>query len=839
MKETQKGLETSDQNWPYRAYATNSEYVYRQLQSFQPQLHQENIQSPSRLASVISSSSPRTLAGYVGNASAAWTPTYSRMWPDTPSYHASATQPPIIYPLPDVSFSRFPEPQDFQENSHSVVGHTHRCSPDSKLLSQAEDMTWPSRLLDMNSLIDGTGNRQHVQSSSSNVNRSGQILDTSPTLMSSSAPTQWKTPLQELHDFHNRARFGQTPVRRDYISGQDGLAQLDGATFMASRRDEIQGQTLRSLGPVGSGSSSESLGSLSTFGNFIHPPCAASTTGSLGQGSSQGRQQQRQTEPEVRKDETGRHGGSEPSPGAASTVSAATASTASTTSGSGATPPWPSAPGFRPPLTGYEFELQHEANLRELQSQKRWARLQLSSCNENARFHHTQTTGCIVAVNGHIIGPYNPDSLRCYGTSPEVVGLRVTMTVHDGSEQSSQAAADGADNDNSPLFDEPTLVLRYQIVVPSRRGMTSGASGYPGQPSRRAPSSSGLGAGTSASMSTTASSAGTTHQQGRRRHFATTAIPLRRGIAARPGYRPLEAAEAVNRIRSWGGQPSRGVFGNAWLVRLAIEPGHVQHTVDNRATELLTGCGLGEKGGAGRAGWFSGGQQQNAASVSPTALDCMVAVNQSMKALGQRDGTLSIMLSNHSTQKRMARQCPDLVAMWVLAQENLTNPFTTNMLSRFTKQLWQPELLKIAGQSSNFVCKPHQVVDAGTLVQLCKTPIHGGLLANETGTGKPAAYLLALVMQQLEKERVHAAGTPTIFKPAMLVVPAAAIAQVVNEIQVVTGDSFQMAGNYSHPEAINDESEKRLRAGWTAACTVTEVGKSCVLGRKDTCGGHT
>lgn len=88
----------------------------------------------------------------------------------------------------------------------------------------------------------------------------------------------------------------------------------------------------------------------------------------------------------------------------------------------------------------------------------------------------------------------------------------------------------------------------------------------------------------------------------------------------------------------------------------------------------------------------------------------------------------------------------------------------------------QPELLKVGGQNSSFVFKPHQVVGAGTLVQLCKTPIHGGLLANETGTGKTATYLLTLVMQQLEKERVHATGTPVVFKPAMLVVPAATAA---------------------------------------------------------------
>ncbi|EFX01739.1 snf2 family helicase [Grosmannia clavigera kw1407] len=123
----------------------------------------------------------------------------------------------------------------------------------------------------------------------------------------------------------------------------------------------------------------------------------------------------------------------------------------------------------------------------------------------------------------------------------------------------------------------------------------------------------------------------------------------------------------------------------------------------------------------------------------------------------------------------------------------------------------QPERLKVAGQNSSFVFKPHQVVDAGTLVQLCKTPIHGGLLANETGTGKTATYLLALVMQQLEKERVHATGTPVVFKPAMLVVPAATIAQVFNEIHTVTGDSFQVGVYYSYPEAIKDQSEKRLR----------------------------
>lgn len=695
MKETQKDMEASDQRWQTRAYATDREYVYRQLQGYQSQLLQENMQSPTRHADAFaSSSSARPLTGYISNAATTWTPTYSRMWPDTPNYYAGSTQPPVLYPLSSASLGHLTESQDFSENHRLALGQAYSGSSKLRLPSQPADMPWPNRLLDLSAHVDGDGSGEHTGSNSNSISNSfsnsisrSQLLNCSPALVPPSSPTpMWNIPLQDLHDFHNRTSIGRAPVQRDY----------------APKQEALQSQSYSSLGPVGTTSSSVGrFGSFSTFGSFAYPPSTAPTAGSLRQGLSQGRQQERQTEPEARSDGTRAHIVSESSGGAASIVSAtpaanaapaapaapvAPAASASATSTSAAMPPWPSAPGFLPPLTGYEFELQHDANLHELQKQKQWARVQLSSCNENARFHHTQTTGCIAAVNGRIIGPYSPDSLRCYGTNPEVAGLRVTMTVHDGGggRGSSLAAAVGASSECTswttaapvtPLFDEPTLVIRHQIVVPSRRAMAlaSGGFGYPGQTGRRALSSPRSLPSSSASAATSTSSAGTSHQQSRRRHFATTIIPLRGGMAARPGYRPLEAAEAADRIRSWGGQPSHGVFGNAWLVRLAIEPGHVQHVEDSRAMELLAGRGLGEKEGLGGGGWLSGGQQQqqqSAASASAT-IECMRTVNQSMKELGRHDGTLSIMLSNHATQKRMARQCPDLVAMWVLAQENL------------------------------------------------------------------------------------------------------------------------------------------------------------------------
>ncbi|OAA68702.1 hypothetical protein SPI_00897 [Niveomyces insectorum RCEF 264] len=399
-------------------------------------------------------------------------------------------------------------------------------------------------------------------------------------------------------------------------------------------------------------------------------------------------------------------------------------------------------PGFIPPMTGYEFELNHDGNLRELLRQKVWARAQLSSCNENNRYHHTQTTACVAAVNGHIIGPYNPDSLWCYGTNPDIVGLRVTMTVFEGpgagsgahgvagSDETGRATDEaGAGDDDTgadttlPTLCGATLVLRHQIIMPHMRHH---ARAVP-SPSLLAPlSSSSLHPyhnGGSSSSSTTATATTNNHrsmsspvvppttqaspvqpthgshsanaasnsfqqQQGRRFLFATTTIPLQGGMPARPGYHPVDAAAAVDRLRQWGGQPDKGVFGNAWLIHLVVAPGHVQHVVDTKVVEQVTrmaanyGAGSGGGGGSSSNNNASNSMNNNGPShghaplgkpLSPVAAAqrTMQMVNLRMDSLARQEGTLSIMLSNHATQKRIARQCPDLVAMWVLAQDNL------------------------------------------------------------------------------------------------------------------------------------------------------------------------
>lgn len=370
--------------------------------------------------------------------------------------------------------------------------------------------------------------------------------------------------------------------------------------------------------------------------------------------------------------------------------------------------PGPSAPGFIPPITGYEFELNHSGNLLELRRQKQWAQAQLCSCNENNRFKHTQTTACIVAVNGSIVGPYRADSLRCFGTNPEIPGLRVTMTVNEG--DTSDANNGGEDSAEMPVFRKATLVLRYQIIIThqARTFHQQARQEFPPlymmpQPSRttsvasvmssgshhstadnaslssmstrtrtntiQSTASSSIGGGTASTAPSIArghsisptmpgvSSTTSTHQQGRRYLFATTTIPLRGGVAARPGYRPVEAGAAAERIRQWGGTPDKHVFGNSWLIHMAIEPGHVQHKIFPETMEQvqrLTGR---------RSGGDYGGNTD--------AVQTMIMVNEQMGKLVAREGTLSVMLSNHMTQKRIARQCPDLVAMWVMAQENL------------------------------------------------------------------------------------------------------------------------------------------------------------------------
>ncbi|CAK7237180.1 hypothetical protein SCUCBS95973_009874 [Sporothrix curviconia] len=382
------------------------------------------------------------------------------------------------------------------------------------------------------------------------------------------------------------------------------------------------------------------------------------------------------------------------------------------------------APGFQQPITGYEFELNHVGNLLELNRQKKWAQFQLKSCNENNRFMRTQTTACIIAVNGHIIGPYRPDSLYCYGTNPQVPGIRVTMTVYGNGENGKPILIDIDDDDDEavvlPVFRNATIVLKHQIIVaneprsrPSQRtnnGFHSqqqalhpsqshsrnlpmlmtplaralnndNASVFSGACTRRDADQSFGSSIDSTSASTGTASSGAMnadavappravplarsngrrppHQSTHRFSFATTTIPLHLGVATRPGYRPVNAAEAVDRMRMWGGKPDHGVFGNGWLVHMAIEPGHVQHVVDTKVMEQVVrhvvrnGNGVTQPGGG----------------VSPVQM--MHMVNDHFAQLRAREGTMSVLLSNHSTQKRIARQCPDMVAMWVMAQENL------------------------------------------------------------------------------------------------------------------------------------------------------------------------
>ncbi|CAK7226029.1 hypothetical protein SEUCBS140593_006103 [Sporothrix eucalyptigena] len=383
----------------------------------------------------------------------------------------------------------------------------------------------------------------------------------------------------------------------------------------------------------------------------------------------------------------------------------------------------PSAPGFIFPMTGYEFELNHGGNLRELYRQKQWAQTQLRSCNENNRFKHTQTTACIVAVNGHIIGPYSPDSLFCYGTNPEIKGLRVTEEGSSGNVGPKQDGGrpgggnddhpreDGGSDAAMPIFRKATLVLKHQVIVavdphnrlrfndqsnsvhqcrpyqmtPSKLAAADPAQNTATFPScaagrTRADRGDSFGSSRSASANTGMSIFGSTsgppatvptttpaaaagrrvsHQSTQRYLFATTTIPLHAGVASRPGYRPVNASAAVERMRLWGGQPDRGVFGNAWLVHMAIDPGHVQHVVDTKVMEQVVRY-MGRNGGSGSV---------SVGGASP--VQTMYMVNEYMTQLMTREGTLSVLLSNHLTQKRIARQCPDLVAMWVMAQENL------------------------------------------------------------------------------------------------------------------------------------------------------------------------
>ena len=353
----------------------------------------------------------------------------------------------------------------------------------------------------------------------------------------------------------------------------------------------------------------------------------------------------------------------------------------------------------------------------------------------------TQTTACIIAVNGCIIGPYHPDSLYCYGTNPQVPGIRVTMTVYGNGEKGEPVFFEIDGNDENavlPVFRNATIVLHHQIIVAIeprnqqphqlnnnalynqqhshppflRTSPSSGPMHVPSQVplpkpgtninnnnnnnnnnsnSNSKPVFSGharkdtvqsfgsskdtvTSFGTLASSSSNAPPPGAAtsargngrrppHQSTHRFRFATTTIPLHVGVATRPGYRPVNAAEAVDRMRMWGGQPDRGVFGNGWLVHMAIEPGHVQHVVDAKVMEQVVRHVVRNGNGNGN------GNTQAGSVISP--VQTMYKVNEHFAQLRAREGTLSVLLSNHSTQKRIARQCPDLVAMWVMAQENM------------------------------------------------------------------------------------------------------------------------------------------------------------------------
>lgn len=126
---------------------------------------------------------------------------------------------------------------------------------------------------------------------------------------------------------------------------------------------------------------------------------------------------------------------------------------------------------------------------------------------------------------------------------------------------------------------------------------------------------------------------------------------------------------------------------------------------------------------------------------------------------------------------------------------------------------------------STFCFKPHQVVDAAMLNSICAGPLRRALLANETGTGKTATYLLSILnMQQDLLKRWLAAKGGVDFKPFALVVPAATLSQVFQEIETICGSQLKVVVYYSKPAILTDPSDARLRS---ATLTEEEFAEWC------------
>ncbi len=130
--------------------------------------------------------------------------------------------------------------------------------------------------------------------------------------------------------------------------------------------------------------------------------------------------------------------------------------------------------------------------------------------------------------------------------------------------------------------------------------------------------------------------------------FAVTEIPMH-GIPLRPAYKLLRQPNALQLLHSWGGGDTTSVIGPAWLIRMVVEGHHIKQTIFTKAVRKISECVYGSD-------------------------QLMLDVTRKFKT--DEEFIFSVVLSDCEQHRRMARQMPDLIAVWTLSQELPQPPST-------------------------------------------------------------------------------------------------------------------------------------------------------------------
>lgn len=90
--------------------------------------------------------------------------------------------------------------------------------------------------------------------------------------------------------------------------------------------------------------------------------------------------------------------------------------------------------------------------------------------------------------------------------------------------------------------------------------------------------------------------------------------------------------------------------------------------------------------------------------------------------------------------------------------------------------------IPVPGTDPKFGLRPHQLVSAYQLRELCDSPLRGGILANSVGMGKTFSAVALVLMEHQKCLDAKAEGQPFKARPSMILAPANLMRQIHEEI---------------------------------------------------------